>query len=272
MPELPEVETTRRGVLPHLLGRRILAVTLRESRLRWPVPANLDQLLRDQRVEDIGRRGKYLLVRVAGGTLLVHLGMSGSLRIVEPEGSTLRKHDHLDIHLEGGGVLRYHDPRRFGAFLWLEGDPLQHALLRDLGPEPLGEEFDGDYLRARARGRRVAIKPFLMDARIVVGVGNIYANEALHIAGIRPQWPAGKVSLQRYRLLADAVRSVLGNAIAQGGTTLRDYVNGSGSPGYFSQSLCVYGRAGEPCLRCARPIRAVRGAARATFYCSTCQS
>lgn len=272
MPELPEVETTRRGVMPYLLGRRIVAVTVRDSRLRWPVPANLDALLRNRQVLDIGRRGKYLLIRFEQGTLLVHLGMSGSLRVVEQAGGGLRKHDHVDLHVEGGQILRYHDPRRFGAFLWLEGDPLQHSLLRDLGPEPLEQEFDGDYLHARSRGRRCAVKQFLMDGRIVVGVGNIYANEALYLAGIRPQRQAGRVSLQRYRLLAEAVRSVLDNAIMQGGTTLRDYVSGTGSPGYFSLSLKAYGREGEACLHCGQPIRAIRSGQRATFYCSRCQS
>ncbi|MBP8924416.1 MAG: bifunctional DNA-formamidopyrimidine glycosylase/DNA-(apurinic or apyrimidinic site) lyase [Pseudomonadales bacterium] len=272
MPELPEVETTRRGVMPYLVGRRIVAVTVREARLRWPVPANLEALLCNRQVLGIDRRGKYLLIRFEQGTLLVHLGMSGSLRVVEQAETGLRKHDHVDLHLEDGRILRYHDPRRFGAFLWLEGNPLQHSLLRDLGPEPLEPDFDGDYLHARARGRRSAVKQLLMDGRIVVGVGNIYANEALCLAGIHPLRQAGRVSLRRYRTLADAVRTVLGNAIAQGGTTLRDYVNGTGSPGYFSLSLRVYGREGEPCLHCGQPIRAVRSAQRATFYCSNCQT
>ena len=271
MPELPEVETTRRGILPSLRGRRIRGVEVRESRLRWPVPPDLDAILRGEEVDTVERRGKYLLVRLGKGTLLIHLGMSGSLRVLTAPASAPRKHDHIDLVLEGEQLLRYHDPRRFGAFLWLEGDPAEHPLLVDLGPEPLAEGFDGDYLFCRSRGRRTSVKQFLMDGHVVVGVGNIYANEALYLAGIDPRRQAGRIAAARYARLADAVRRVLEGAIAQGGTTLRDYVNGDGAPGYFALSLSVYGRTGEPCPGCGAAIRQVRNAQRSTFYCPCCQ-
>ncbi|PLW70956.1 bifunctional DNA-formamidopyrimidine glycosylase/DNA-(apurinic or apyrimidinic site) lyase [Pseudohalioglobus lutimaris] len=269
MPELPEVETTRRGVQPHVVGREIVRLTVRESRLRWPIPAELPALLQGQRVDAVERRAKYLLFLTPGGTLLIHLGMSGSLRLV-PSGQSPAKHDHFDIELKGGQVLRYNDPRRFGCCLWLAPDE-QHPLLRHLGPEPLSDAFDGELLYRRSRGRKGPVKPFLMDQKVVVGVGNIYANEALFLAGIRPDRAAGRVSLARYESLAGRVKQVLTSAISQGGTTLRDFVGGDGKPGYFAQQLHVYGREGQPCKRCGLPLRELRISQRSTIYCVACQ-
>lgn len=269
MPELPEVETTRRGVLPYSEGRRIGRVIVREHRMRWPVAADLPERLAGQRVEAVERRAKYLLFRTGAGTLLVHLGMSGSLRVMNPNDAPLR-HDHVDILFEGGHCLRYNDPRRFGCLLWIPAGEV-HPLLTGLGPEPLSEGFDGAYLYRRARGRRGPVKSFIMDGRIVVGVGNIYANEALFLAGIRPQRAAGRISRDRYELLAQRIKQVLTSAISQGGTTLRDFVGGDGKPGYFAQQLFVYGRAGAPCKACGRPLQEVRLAQRTTVYCMACQ-
>lgn len=271
MPELPEVETTRRGILPYLVDRRIRALELREARLRWPVETDLPQRLAGRRILGVDRRGKYLLIRLENGTLIVHLGMSGSLRVVLPPAPAPRRHDHVDLVLEDGTRVRYHDPRRFGAWLWSSGAPEFHPLLRELGPEPLGEQFDGAYLYRASRGRRTSVKSFIMDSHVVVGVGNIYANEALFAAGIHPLRQAGRIARARYERLAEAVCDVLASAIRQGGTTLRDYVDGNGRPGYFSLRLRVYGHGGEPCPRCGAPIRAVRSAQRSTFYCLRCQ-
>lgn len=271
MPELPEVETTRRGIEPYLVGHRIRRVEVREARLRWPVPADLDRILAGAEPRSVRRRGKFILVGFDAGTLLVHLGMSGSLRVLTVPAAPPRKHDHIDILMTNGQLLRYHDPRRFGAFLWIEGDPARHPLLARLGPEPLDAGFDGALLFRLSRGRRASVKQFLMDGHVVVGVGNIYANEALHEAGIDPRRQAGRISLARYERLAAAVRRVLAAAIAQGGTTLRDYVSGSGAAGYFARSLRVYGRAGQPCPACGGPVRLVRNAQRSTFYCPHCQ-
>lgn len=269
MPELPEVETTRRGIAPHLVGRRIESVLVRERRLRWPVPRELERRAAGQEIRDVGRRAKYLLVTTTGGTALVHLGMSGCLSIVDRD-TPPRAHDHVDIALDSGRLLRFNDPRRFGTLLWT-ADPGRHRLLTGLGPEPLSEGFDGDYLHLRARGRRGAIKSFLMNAAIVVGVGNIYASEALHYAGIHPKRRADRVSRARMGALAAAVRQVLEKAIAAGGTTLRDFYGGDGAPGYFRHQLTVYGRAGEPCLRCGEPIRQAVIGQRSSFYCLGCQ-
>ncbi|MGF1546363.1 MAG: bifunctional DNA-formamidopyrimidine glycosylase/DNA-(apurinic or apyrimidinic site) lyase [Thiotrichales bacterium] len=270
MPELPEVETTRRGIAPYLEGHAIIAVVVREPRLRWPVPSELAAMLSGQVVRAVERRAKYLLIQVACGTLIIHLGMSGSLRIVPPE-RPLRKHDHVTFRLATGLELRLHDPRRFGAVLWQALGATTHPVLATLGPEPLGPEFTADYLFARSRGRRTTIKQFLMDNQVVVGVGNIYANESLFSAGIHPRRAAGRIAAVRYRVLVDAIKAVLEAAIAQGGTTLRDFLREDGSPGYFSLKLNVYDRAGEPCVQCARPIvRAVIGQ-RAAFFCPHCQ-
>lgn len=270
MPELPEVETTRLGLTPHVAGQTIAQVLIREARLRWPVPVELPGLLQGQCIRGLGRRGKYLLFDFDHGCLIVHLGMSGSLRLAQTD-EALKKHDHIELLLASGQVLRYHDPRRFGAMLWSSEAVQNHPLLAALGPEPLGEDFDGDCLHRQAQGRSMAVKPFIMDSRIVVGVGNIYASEALFRAGIHPGRAAGKVSLARYRRLAAAIRAVLGAAIAQGGTTLRDFVNGHGQPGYFQQTLSVYGREGLSCPVCASPVQCRRLGQRSTYFCPTCQ-
>lgn len=270
MPELPEVETTRRGLAPHVLGRHISSVIIRDRRLRWPIPEALEEHLQGSRIEDLRRRGKYLLMVTSQGTALWHLGMSGSLRIL-PEPIPAEKHAHVDLLLDSGQCLRYHDPRRFGALLWLDTTPEDYWLLRHLGPEPLGNDFSGDTLYQAGQGRRVAVKQYIMDSRVVVGVGNIYASEALFLAGIRPDRSVGRISPQRYQRLASAIRQVLNEAIAQGGTTLRDFVNGEGQPGYFSQHLRVYGRAGQPCQRCHGVIRGETLGQRSTFYCPRCQ-
>ncbi len=269
MPELPEVETTRRGVEPHCLGRVVTRVIVREQRLRWPVPDQLAIALPGQAIKAVERRAKYLLFRTVKGTLLVHLGMSGSLRIVAPDVPPGR-HDHIDVLLEGGACLRYHDPRRFGCFLWLAlGE--KHPLLSSLGPEPLSAEFDGRLLYRRSRGRKGPIKNFIMDGKVVVGVGNIYANESLFLSGIRPDRAAGRISLARYQCLANIIKRVLTSSIEQGGTTLRDFVGGDGKPGYFAQQLLVYGRAGQPCRRCGSLLREQRLGQRSSVYCVTCQ-
>lgn len=270
MPELPEVETTRRGIEPHVRGQCVERLVVRQPRLRWPIPPELGELVAGWTIERVERRGKYLLVGFEHGTMLIHLGMSGSLRII-PVGQAIGKHDHVDIELGSGQALRYTDPRRFGAMLWHEGDVSAHPLLAELGPEPLTEAFDGAYLFERSRGRSAPIKAFLMDSHIVVGVGNIYANEALFSAGIRPDRAAGRVSQARYVALADEVKRVLARSIKQGGTTLRDFVGGDGNPGYFSQQLNVYGRGGEPCLTCSTALQEVRLAQRSTVFCRQCQ-
>lgn len=270
MPELPEVETTRRGIAPLLSGRRVASVEVREPRLRWPVPAALAQELPGQPVCAVRRRAKFLLLETPVGHLILHLGMSGSLRVVSRD-LPPEKHDHLDVVMDDGRCLRFRDPRRFGAALWTRDDPLEHPLLKNLGPEPLEEQFTGEWLHRHARRRSVAVKAFLMNSRMVAGVGNIYASEALYLAGIHPNRPAGRISLQRYRRLVETVREVLGNAIAAGGTTLRDFVNSDGNPGYFSQKLLVYGREDEICDRCGSAIRCRIIGQRSTYYCPRCQ-
>jgi len=270
MPELPEVETTLRGIAPHLCGKGIDRLVVRERRLRWPVPADTERRVRGQRILALGRRGKYLLLELEKGTILIHLGMSGSLRVLASH-SPPAKHDHLDLCLQGGQYLRLRDPRRFGAFLWTPEEPKNHPLLAHLGPEPLGPDFDGDYLYERAYGRRCAVKPFIMDASLVVGVGNIYANESLFRAGIHPTRPCHRIGRTRYWRLAAAIRAVLTSAIEQGGTSLRDFVRDDGRPGYFARSLQIYGRTGEPCPGCGAPIRHRRIGQRSSFYCPGCQ-
>ncbi len=269
MPELPEVETTRRGIAPHLVGRRIEAVIVRQPRLRWPVPKQLRATLPGQRVEAVERRAKYLLVHTPAGSVILHLGMSGSLRVL-PGLAVAGTHDHVDWQLDSGRILRYTDPRRFGCQLW-QAPGTMHALLVGLGPEPLGGEFDGGYLWKRSRGRAASVKTFLMDQKIVVGVGNIYAAEALFAGGIHPNRAAGSVSLARYERLAVEVKRILEYAITRGGMTLRDFISPDGSPGYFEQELFVYGRAGQPCKVCGTAIRAITLGQRSTFYCPRCQ-
>jgi formamidopyrimidine-DNA glycosylase len=269
MPELPEVETTRRGLTPHLLGRRVEAVVLRRPDLRWPIPPELRETLPGQRIADVRRRAKYLLLDTAAGSALMHLGMSGSLRVL-PGDTPLRAHDHVDIALDSGHVLRFNDPRRFGCLLW-QAPGETHALLAGLGPEPLSPAFDGGYLFRQSRGRRAPVKTFLMDQAVVVGVGNIYAAEALFMAGISPLRAAGRVSRERYARLADAVKAILAHAIERGGTTLRDFISPDGAPGYFEQDLAVYGRGGAPCATCARPLREASIGQRASVWCAHCQ-
>ncbi len=276
MPELPEVETTRRGIAPHVEGREVGEVIVRQARLRVPVPGNIVERLVGARIGTLSRRAKYLLMPLSGGessggTLLWHLGMSGSLRIARL-GELPKKHDHLDLVLDDGAILRYHDPRRFGFVDWLAGTREQDTRLARLGPEPLSETFDGERLYRLSRGRRVAVKPFLMDNAVVVGVGNIYASEALFLAGIDPRRAAGRISRERYDRLAAAARDVLAAAITQGGTTLRDFVGGTGEPGYFKQRLNVYGRHGQPCRRCGAELRLVTLGQRASVYCPHCQT
>lgn len=269
MPELPEVETTCRGIAPYLEGQRVSRVIVRERRLRWPIPEDLDVRLSGQRIESVSRRAKYLLIKAEAGSLISHLGMSGSLRLVEC-GLPAAKHEHVDIELESGLALRYTDPRRFGALLW-SADPAQHELLRKLGPEPLTALFDGERLFQLSRGRSMAIKPFIMDNAVVVGVGNIYASEALFAAGIDPRREAGTVSRARYLTLALEIKRILAHAIERGGTTLRDFVGGDGQPGYFQQELFVYGRGGEFCKVCGSTLREVKLGQRASVYCPRCQ-
>jgi len=270
VPELPEVETTRRGIEPWASGRRITRLVVRNRRLRWPVPRELAARVAGATIDAIGRRAKYLLLRTSAGTLIVHLGMSGSLRVL-PAGSRPQAHDHFDLELDSGHCLRFNDPRRFGSLLFTRGDPLAHPLLAALGPEPLSADFDDERLWRRARGRRAAIKTFIMDARTVAGVGNIYASEALFRAGIRPGLAAGRVSRARMLALAAAIRTVLAAAVGAGGTTLRNYVDAAGLPGHFRPRLWVYERAGAPCRKCRTPIRQVVLGQRSSYWCPRCQ-
>ena len=270
MPELPEVETTLRGIAPYLTGTRIIRLLVRDRRLRLPISEEIEKRVEGQRVLGLRRRGKYLLVELHAGTLLIHLGMSGSLRIL-PSDTPAGKHDHLDLILDSGRCLRLRDPRRFGVFLWTPEPPEGHTLLRRLGPEPLEDMFDGDYLHALSRGRRSAVKAFVMDGTVVVGVGNIYANESLFMAGIHPARTCSRVGRDRYRRLAAAIKQVLTSAIEQGGTSLRDFVQEDGSPGYFSFALQVYGQAGKPCPGCGEPIHQRRIGQRSSFFCPRCQ-
>jgi formamidopyrimidine-DNA glycosylase len=270
MPELPEVETTRRGIAPALEGQTIQELHVRERRLRWPVPEGLEAKLRNQRITGVRRRAKYLLLETSGGCALMHLGMSGSMRIVS-RNEAPETHDHFDIITTGDDIVRFNDPRRFGSLLWGGDAPHAHPLLARLGPEPLGTEFTGEYLWQQARGRKVAIKTFIMNSHVVAGVGNIYANEALFTAGIHPTRPAGRVAVARMAVLVDEIQRVLAAAIKVGGTTLRDYRGGDGKPGYFRQQLQIYERAGEACRRCDNPVKHRVQSQRSTYYCSNCQ-
>jgi formamidopyrimidine-DNA glycosylase len=270
MPELPEVEITRQGIAPHICAGTVRRVVVRERRLRWPVPPAIERELPGQVIDAVERRAKYLLLRTRAGSAIVHLGMSGSLRIVTRSVAPTR-HDHVDIVLQDNQCLRLHDPRRFGALLWTRTDPGSHPLLQYLGPEPFDPCFDGRWLYAAAGKRRVAVKNLIMDARTVAGVGNIYANEALFVAGIHPARAAGRIARRRYDALAAAIREVLHDAIEAGGTTLRDFVGADGRPGYFSQRLRVYGRDGQPCVSCASTLIGRVIGQRASVYCPTCQ-
>ena len=285
MPELPEVEITRRGLAAHLTGLTISDVIIRNAKLRWPIPQDMPEVLRGCTIVSLKRRAKYLLMDCGSGTLILHLGMSGSLRIL-PANSAPQKHDHFDLKLSNGTLMRLRDPRRFGAVLWHTGDPATHLLLASLGPEPLEIEsleeglregdlsannFDARYLHQATRGRSISIKQCIMNHHIVVGVGNIYANEALFRAGIKPQLAAGKLSLLRCAKLVAEIRATLTEAIHLGGSSLRDFVNTSGQSGYFQQHYWVYGRSGKPCRRCGLPIKQIRQGQRSSFYCGSCQ-
>lgn len=269
MPELPEVEITRRGLLPELTGKKIHAVIVRQSRLRYPIPRDLSARLAGQTLNGIERRGKYLLFRFAPGTLIIHLGMSGSLRVL-PANAAAQKHDHLDL-VFGSNILRLRDPRRFGAVLWGGADAEQHRLIATLGIEPLSAAFDGAWLHAATRGRTTLVKLFLMDSHLIVGVGNIYASESLFRARVDPRTPAGKLSRNRCERIVHAVRATLEDALAAGGSSLRDFTHSDGRPGWFQQQHLVYGRAGEPCRVCGQAVRTLRMGQRSTFYCSRCQ-
>ncbi|HWZ62160.1 MAG TPA: bifunctional DNA-formamidopyrimidine glycosylase/DNA-(apurinic or apyrimidinic site) lyase [Steroidobacteraceae bacterium] len=270
MPELPEVETTRRGLDPHAHGQRIAALKLYDRRLRWPVAPSLPRELAGQRILATGRRAKYLLLHLESGTLIVHLGMSGNLRVL-PASAPRLTHDHFDLVLGSGSALRFNDPRRFGSLHFTRGDPQRHRLLAHLAPEPFDREFGGDYLWRITRRRRLAVKQLLMNSRLVVGVGNIYASEALFRARLRPRRAARSLSREDCARLARAVRAVLSQAIRAGGTTLRDYLRADGSPGYFRQRLYVYERAGRPCRRCGTAVRSITQGQRSTYYCPSCQ-
>ena len=271
MPELPEVETTRRGVAPNVERQKVTEVRIYDRRLRWPVPRDLPRRLIGRVIDRVDRRSKYLLFRLGPDTLIVHLGMTGSLRVYR-DPPPKRAHDHVDLEFANGVVLRYHDPRRFGAVLWSPRSAQAHPLLAALGPEPFAPQFDADYLYGATRKRRAPIKLVLMDSHVVVGVGNIYANESLFRAGIHPARAANRISRERFGRLVNAVRETLTDAIAKGGSTLRDYVDSSGEPGTFQLDYYAYGRAGEPCRVCRSTLRSARLGGRATVYCPACQT
>jgi len=270
MPELPEVETTLRGIQPHILNNEIESINVRQPQLRWPVPSKkIAKALKGNSFFKIHRRAKYLILSSLHGSLLIHLGMSGCLRIfpnfIEPE-----KHDHIDLIFKDGKVLRFTDPRRFGSFLWSK-KPDQHPLLKNLGPEPLGNSFSGQYLFESSRGRKVAIKNFIMNGKIVVGVGNIYASEALFNAGLKPQRMSGNTNLSQFDSLAASIKMLLQNSINKGGTTLRNFVGGDNKPGYFAQDLMVYGRKYKKCKSCSTSLKELRIGQRSSIYCPQCQ-
>jgi len=269
MPELPEVEVSRQGIAPYLENAKITKIIVRNAQLRWPVPMSLQDAL-DCTVISVRRRAKYLLLETEKGTIIIHLGMSGSLRVLDSS-VAVEKHDHVDIVLDSGKCLRLNDPRRFGSVLWESGNVLEHKLLASLGPEPLTDDFTAKRLFDRSRSRKTPVKSFLMDNHNVVGVGNIYANEALFSAGISPRRAAGNVSLQRYKILVEEVKAVLAKAIEQGGTTLKDFTQTDGKPGYFVQELQVYGKGGKPCPKCGEELQAVKIGQRNTIYCNQCQ-
>lgn len=271
MPELPEVETTRRGIEPYLLNEKITALTIHQWQLRWAIPKNITDI-KQQKITSVERRGKYILIKTAKGTAIVHLGMSGSLRICTNTNEPLRKHDHVEMQLSNGAMLRLHDPRRFGCLLWQAASEPTHSLLEKLGPEPLLDDFDAAHLIQATRKRKVPIKNLIMNSHIVVGVGNIYASEALFMAGVRPSRAAGRITYAECEKLVAAIKKILKQSIEQGGTTLRDFVNSDGEPGYFKQSLFVYGREGEACQKCKQPIKQMVLGQRSTFYCPKCQS
>jgi len=271
MPELPEVETTMRGIIPHVKQQTIAKVIVRQYQLRWPIPTDIQQILLGKTIIHIERMGKYLLLKTHSGAIIIHLGMSGNLRILAEE-CLPNKHDHVDLVFHNNKVLRFTDPRRFGAFLWVEGDPGNHCLLKNLGIEPLTKGFSSKYLWLRAQNRVMPIKSFLMDSKIVTGIGNIYATEALFEAGIYPAVPAKSVSIERLDKLVKSIKEILRCAIKQGGTTLKDFINSDGKPGYFSNQLKAYGRDGLPCVVCHSTLQLMQIGQRSTVYCNRCQT
>jgi len=270
MPELPEVETSRRGIEPYLLKKKIKKITIRQHKLRWPIPKNLPELATGKIIRAVSRRAKYIYLELVNGTIIIHLGMSGSLRICTDK-TPPEKHDHIDIQVSNNKILRLRDPRKFGCVLWAEGSVDEHKLIKPLGPEPLDDIFTAHYLQDKAKKRQCSIKAFIMNSHIVVGVGNIYASEALFRAGINPKRKAGSIALSRLEKLVDAIKLTLQLAIKEGGTTLRDFTGISGQPGYFAQKLLVYGRNGEDCTQCGEKIKQFTQQARSTFYCTACQ-
>ncbi|TKB45467.1 bifunctional DNA-formamidopyrimidine glycosylase/DNA-(apurinic or apyrimidinic site) lyase [Thalassotalea mangrovi] len=270
MPELPEVEVCRQGIEPHVLNQNVADVIVRNKQMRWPVSEDIAEI-RGLKILAVERRAKYLLLKTEKGTLLLHLGMSGTIRVIDAN-LAVKKHDHFDLLLASGKALRLNDPRRFGAILWLKDDVNAHPLFQSLGPEPLTDEFPTGYLYEKSRNKAVPIKTFIMNNQIVVGVGNIYANESLFQAGIRPTTPAGKVSRKRYDTLTQIIKTVLAKAITQGGTTLKDFTQSDGKPGYFAQELQVYGRGGQPCVSCKTTLKEIKQGGRATVYCPKCQA
>jgi formamidopyrimidine-DNA glycosylase len=271
MPELPEVETTCRGIEPFAVNQSISKVIIRQPKLRWQVPSKLPNMLKDQKIISIKRRAKYILIETTNGTVIIHLGMSGRF-CVQSKDKLAEKHDHVDFVLSNAKILRYTDPRRFGCVQWVKDDPLQHKLLIDLGPEPLENSFNANYLYNKSLTKKLCVKQFIMDAKVVVGVGNIYASEALFAAKIHPKQNANKISLNQYKILVIEIKKILKKSIRQGGTTLRDFLHSDGKPGYFSQTLMVYGRANDPCMVCNTPISQERLGQRNTFFCENCQS
>ena len=272
MPELPEVETTRKGIKPYLENTTITAVIIRHFSLRWPIEKELPEILTSRIIHRVSRRAKYLLIEFKNGTLMIHLGMSGNLRILDKlEQRKPGKHDHLDIELSNGHILRYNDPRRFGSVLWTTEPISQHRLIAHLGPEPLLKEFNAEYLQQQAQSKRCSIKTFIMNGKVVVGVGNIYANESLFLANIHPRTIAQSLSLIQYIELTKQIKKILRRAIKSGGTTLKDFTNSDGKPGYFAQHLSVYGRKGESCFICKSKIQHYKESQRATYYCPMCQ-
>ncbi|NOQ13918.1 MAG: bifunctional DNA-formamidopyrimidine glycosylase/DNA-(apurinic or apyrimidinic site) lyase [Methyloprofundus sp.] len=271
MPELPEVETTLRGISPHIKNQIVSKVIIRQPKLRWPIPAELPQLIEQQTLKSLSRRAKYLLLHFNTGTLLIHLGMSGSLRILSTD-TPYAKHDHFELVFKHQKIMRLTDPRRFGAVLWLGIEPYKHTLLSNLGPEPLSNDLTGQYLYEKSRHKKVSIKQFIMNQAIVTGVGNIYCTEALFYAGISPVRAAGNISLKRYQTLVMQIKKTLSLAIEQGGTTLRDFVGSDGTPGYFKQQLSAYGRSGLPCTHCQQALTEIKQAQRTTVYCTHCQT
>lgn len=271
MPELPEVETTCRGISPLLQQQTIKTIHIYQSKLRQPVPENMAQLCQNQKIQEVSRRGKYIILKFSQGGILIHLGMTGHLRVL-PSLLDRKKHDHIDVILNNGHVLRYHDPRRFGSWQWLEGPQQLHPSLSKLGVEPLSAKFDGRYLMQVCQQKKLPIKSAIMDNHIVVGVGNIYATESLFLSGIHPLTPAGSLSFDQYKKLSYEIKKVLKKAIEAGGTTLKDFMNPEGKPGYFSQSLYVYGRKNSPCLNCGDIIQSITISGRSTAYCPTCQA